>query len=275
MRRLLLLSLFFASCAHGQITFSPAPGTFSGSVSVTVNVPSGTNCFYTQDGSTPSIAGFQYTAPITVTSTQTIRVICAQTGVILRNAGATNARWKCNTLNGGTSNGITCNAVGSSGGIGTIQPSSWSWTFGSPMVETMSTTSSTSETQMLFINTTSSTACPNCTQLVEDKIVQPNKDATFIANHEMDANVNMKATYNQFHTASLQCNQQAGKLQWQIDNQQGSWVNTGITYGCPLSTTQQTEIRYGIHWTNGDTSCTGGFSTDHYDSLTVCVGGTN
>jgi hypothetical protein len=102
----------------------------------------------------------------------------------------------------------------------------------------------------------------------------------------MDANVNMLATYNQFHTASLQCNQQAGNPigggtvsgpQWQYDNQQGSWnnFNPSITYGCPLSTTQQTEIRYGIHWTNGDTSCSGGFSCDHYDFLTVCVGGTN
>jgi hypothetical protein len=142
------------------------------------------------------------------------------------------------------------------------------------MAETVSTTSSTSETQMLFIHTVSSTGCTNCTEIVEDKIVQANKGPTFVANHEMDAPVNNLATYNQFHTASLQCNQQPGHNQWQVDNQQGSWVNTGVSFGCPISTTQQTEVRYGIHWANGDTSC-GGFSCDHYDFLTVCVGGTN
>jgi hypothetical protein len=154
------------------------------------------------------------------------------------------------------------------------------------MVETVSTTASTSETQMNFIHTTDSTACTTCDELVEDKIVQPNQGAAFVANQEMDANVNILATFNQFHTASLQCNQQSGNPigggtvagpQWQYDNQQGSWqnFNPSITYGCPLSTSQQTEVRYGIHWSNGDTSCTGGFSCDHYDFLTVCVGGTN
>jgi hypothetical protein len=280
---LALLFLFLPVIASAQCTFSPAAGTYSGPQTVTVTCAGGLTPFYTTDGSTPSIAGYQYTAPLTVSSSQTINVIAAQVGVLVRNAGATNTSWKCNTVSGGTSNGITC-VVG--GGIGSIQPSAWNWTFGSPMVESVSTTSSTGETQMLFIHGTSSTACTTCTELVEDKIVQPNQGPTFVANHEMDVNVNMLATFNQWHTASLQCNQQSGNPigsgtvagpQWQYDNQQGSWLNfnPSITYGCPLSTTQQTEARFGMHWANGDTSCTGGFSTDHYDFLTVCVGGTN
>lgn len=272
----IILMLIFAQVAFSQATFSPSGGTYSSAQTVTVTCPAGLTCFYTTDGSKPSIAGYQYTAPLVVSSSQTIRVIAAQVGVLVRNAGLTSSGWKCNTFSGGTSNGITCNAVGGSGGIGTIQPSAWNWTFGSPMVESVSTTSSTGETQMLFIHTTSTTGCTNCTELVEDKIVQPNQGPTFVANHEMDTAVNMLATYNQWHTASLQCNQQSGTLQWEYDNQQGSWQHFSppITYGCPLSLTQQTEIRYGIHWVNGDTSCAGGFSCDHYDFLTVCVGGT-
>jgi hypothetical protein len=145
------------------------------------------------------------------------------------------------------------------------------------MTEKVSTTSSTGTTQILFVNGLTSTACANCTELVTDKIIRVDKGKTFLLNNELDSNVNMLNTWNQFHTASLQCNQQGATPQWQYDNQQGSWQNfvPAITYGCPISTTQQTEIRYGIHWTNGDHSCSGGYSVDHYDFLTICVGGTN
>lgn len=279
---IIALFLFLSSCAYGQCTFSPSGGTYPTAQTVTISCSAGLTPFYTIDGSTPSIAGYQYTTPLTVGATQTVKVIAAQVGVLVRNAGLTSSGWKCNTYAGGTNNGITCNAVGGSGGIGTINPSNWSWTYGSPMTESMSTTSATGTTQMLFIHTASTTACTTCNEIVEDKIVQPSKGTTFNLNHEMDANNNNLTTYNQFHTASLQCNQQSGNpagngfpggMQWQYDNQQGPWQNTGITFGCPLSTTQQTEIRYGIHWTNGDTSCSG-FSCDSYDFLTVCVGGT-
>jgi hypothetical protein len=141
---------------------------------------------------------------------------------------------------------------------------------------------------MLYVQATDATPCPNCTMLAMDKVVQVDHGSTFALNQEMDSNVNMLATWNQWHTLSLQCNQQAGNPagngfaggpQWQYDNQQGSWKNTGITYGCPLSTTQQTEVRFSMHWTNGDTSCSDGvgsaWSTDTYDNLTICIGGTN
>lgn len=275
MRRLAFF-LLFASCAYGQ-TFSPIAGTYSGPQTVTITPPAGKNCFYTIDGSTPSLAGTLYSSPITVSSSQTIKVACAQTGVIVQNSETSSSHWKCTTPTAHTYGSLSC---GAGGGVGSINPSNVVWSWGTPMIETTSTTSSTGTTQMLYINTQSASACPTCTQLTEDKVVLPDQGPTFMLNQEMDSNINMLATYNQFHTASLQCNQQ-GSPQWQYDNQQGSWRNfpTPITYGCPLSTTQQTEIRYSIHWTNGDTSCTdstgSGYSTDHYDSLTVCVGGTN
>lgn len=276
MRRIgVLFLLLAASCAYGQ-TFSPPAGTYAGTQTITITPPAGKECFYTYDGSTPSLAGPHYTGPITVSSSQTIKVICAQTGVIIQNSETSSSHWKCttNVAHNYAPTGPNC---GAGGGVGSITPSAVVWTFGYPMVETTSTTSSTGTTQMLYINTQSSSACPTCTQLTEDKVVLPDQGPTYMLNQEMDSNINMLATYNQFHTASLQCNQQGATKQWQYDNQQGSWQNfvPAITYGCPLSTTQQTEIRYSIHWANGDTSCTGGFSTDHYDSLTICVGGTN
>lgn len=258
-------------------TFSPPAGTYTGTQTVSVTCPAGLTAFYTTDGSTPSVAGFQYSSPFTVASSQTIKVIAASVGVTSRNVGSTSTGWKCVTNAGTDYSPPAYQNCQAGGGVGSIEPSSISWTFGSPMVETTSTTSSTGTTQILYVQGTTSTACPNCTGLVQDKVFQVDKGKTFLLNNELDSNVNMLATWNQFHTASLQCNQQGATPQWQYDNQQGSWQNfsPAITYGCPISTTQQTEIRYGIHWTNGDTSCTGGFSTDHYDFLTICLGGTN
>jgi len=272
MKALLMIAML-AAAAHGQ-TFSPSAGTYAGAQTVTIMPPVGKSCFYTVDGSTPSLAGKLYASPIAVSATQTIKTICAQVGVVVQNSETSSANWKCVTNSGLTYGSLNCEA---GGGVGTNDPSSMAWTWGTPMVETMSTIASTGETQALFINTQSSAACPNCTQLTEDKVVQPDQGPACLANHEMDANINNLATYNQFHTASLQCNQQPGINQWQFDNQQGSWQNfsPAIIYGCPMSTTQQTEIRYSMHWANGDTSCAGGLSTDHYDALTICVGGTN
>jgi hypothetical protein len=281
----LLISLFLiATQALAQATFSPAPGTYPGTVTVTINCPSGDSCYYTTDGSTPNIASALYSSPLTLTSTSTLNVISVQTGVSIQNPGTSSAHWKCTTATAHTYGPPPLNCE-TGGGVGSVIPSAVSWTFGTPMVETVSTTQSSGETQILFINGQSSAACPNCTMLAEDKVVQASQGPSFVANQEMDATNNNLATWNQWHTASLQCNQQAGNpigsgtvkgMQWQYDNQQGSWLNfnPSITYGCPLSTTQQTEIRYTIHWTNGDKSC-GGFSTDHYDALTVCVGGSN
>lgn len=283
----LFIFLLFSSPALAQITFSPAGGTYAGAQTVTVNCPATLTCFYTLDGSKPSIAGFKYTTPFNVTGNTTIRVIAAKVGVMSRNVEQQQTGWKCvtNVAHNYAPTGPSCEA---GGGIGSLVPSDVKWSFGSPGTQTMSATNTTGSTQMLFVHGDSSTACTNCTELVQDKVFQVSKGRAFLENNELDSNVNMLATYNQFHTASLQCNQQAASGRWQYDNQQGSWIDfpgtegpshNQITYGCDVSTTQQTEIRYGIHWANGDTSCTDpntgpGWSKDHYDFLTICVGGT-
>jgi hypothetical protein len=124
--------------------------------------------------------------------------------------------------------------------------------------------------QALFVHTTPAPTCSNCTWLAHDVIFMPTAGASVIENNEADANFTEPAQGNAEHSASLQCNQQSGTEQWQVDDQQGSWTNTGVTYGCPNSTTFFTEARLDINWTNGDTSC-GGFTCDHYNTLTVCI----
>jgi len=62
-------------------TFSPASGTYSSGQPVTISdSTSGATIYYTTNGSTPTTSSAQYTAPIVVTSTQTIKAIAAASG---------------------------------------------------------------------------------------------------------------------------------------------------------------------------------------------------
>ena len=62
-------------------TFSPNPGTYSGSQSVTISDASpGVAIYYTTDGSTPTTASPQYTGPITLSTTTKLQAIAAGNG---------------------------------------------------------------------------------------------------------------------------------------------------------------------------------------------------
>ncbi len=63
-------------------TFSPAAGTYTTAQTVTISdVTSGATIYYTANGTTPTTASTKYTAPITVSSTQTIQAIAVATGL--------------------------------------------------------------------------------------------------------------------------------------------------------------------------------------------------
>lgn len=62
-------------------TFSPAGGTYTTAQSVTLSdATSGAAIYYTTDGTTPTTSSTQYTGPVTVSSTKTIKAIGVKSG---------------------------------------------------------------------------------------------------------------------------------------------------------------------------------------------------
>jgi hypothetical protein len=62
--------------------FTPAPGTYTGSASVTMtDATSGSTIYFTTNGSTPTQGSTKYTGAITVKTTETIKAIAAIAGV--------------------------------------------------------------------------------------------------------------------------------------------------------------------------------------------------
>jgi Legume lectin domain/Chitobiase/beta-hexosaminidase C-terminal domain len=61
-------------------TFSPAPGQYSGTQTVTISYPAGSTCYYTTNGLLPTSASTQYTGPITVSANEVIQAVAIQSG---------------------------------------------------------------------------------------------------------------------------------------------------------------------------------------------------
>jgi len=81
-----LLSLAaFLAATLATPTFSPVAGTYGSTQSVTVSCTDsaqpGFAMFYTTDGSTPTTGSTPYTGPITVSSSQTLKVLATSTGL--------------------------------------------------------------------------------------------------------------------------------------------------------------------------------------------------
>jgi len=89
----------------GQVatpTFSPAPGTYTAALPVMISdATSGATIYYTADGTTPTTASPQYSAPITVSNTETIEAIAAASG--MTNSAVATGIYTIQTSGGGSS----------------------------------------------------------------------------------------------------------------------------------------------------------------------------
>lgn len=69
--------------------FAPGAGTYTSIQTVTISCSTpASNIFYTVDGSTPTTSSTHYTAPISVSSSQTVQAIATASGFIQSNIGS-------------------------------------------------------------------------------------------------------------------------------------------------------------------------------------------
>ena len=61
-------------------TFSPTPGQYSGTQTVTISFPAGSTCYYTTNGLLPTSSSAQYTGPITVNANAVIQAVAIESG---------------------------------------------------------------------------------------------------------------------------------------------------------------------------------------------------
>ncbi len=110
-------------------TFNPAGGTYSASQSVTISdAATGATIYYTIDGSTPTASSTQYTGPITVSTTETVKSIAVSGGN--QNSAVATAAYTITQNGGGGGGGSgssgggggSSSAGGSSGGGGASSP---------------------------------------------------------------------------------------------------------------------------------------------------------
>lgn len=78
---LLLLMLAFVLGGNAAVaateapTFTPAAGTYSGTISVSITTPTGCKTYYTTDGATPTAKSTLYSSPLQVKTTTTVKAI--------------------------------------------------------------------------------------------------------------------------------------------------------------------------------------------------------
>lgn len=249
--------------------FTPAAGSYPGSpqnIAIT-NVPgsSGVALFYTQDGSTPSEASKRFTSNIPLSTATTLKALAENVGTVRQDTQNTSGLWKiCTPVGGGpgTPTSVKC------GGVGSTQPTAWTILYNQTVggvtgVESISLTGNGSQ----ILVTLGGSGCDSCTKITMDKWIKPLDADTGVINHEHDAWWNSGST-NRLNMIGFQCNQQSAFLQWQYDNEQGSWQNTGVSDKCPLSTSLWTHLIVHAHWVLGDTGC-GGLGCTHYDDFYV------
>ncbi len=63
-----------------QPSFAPAAGTYASGQTVTISGPAGATIYYTLDGSVPTLGSSQYTAPLVVAASTTIKAMAVHSG---------------------------------------------------------------------------------------------------------------------------------------------------------------------------------------------------
>jgi hypothetical protein len=97
-------------------TFSPAAGTYATAQTVTISdSTSGATIYYTTNGTTPTTSSTQYTAPINVSSTQTVQAIAAATGFTQSAVGSAAYTITTGTTVISLGNGFTAGAMALNG----------------------------------------------------------------------------------------------------------------------------------------------------------------
>lgn len=258
------------------IVFSPAAGTYTGSQTVTITQTygSGRTIFYTTDGSTPTEASIQYTAPITVSRSQTVKVIVTTLGQAIQNGQTTFANWKTNLASHSAQSSAYAGSYTSpsisycpdatdnttSSGCQGVQgiPSAINVVMGNAL-PTLNGSSKTAEfdftssglatgstyygTQILWPYNVGSVGCDTCTSMVQDLYIWPGPgNAAAGRNDELDMNI-----WDQSHSVmgtgdgtwfglSFQCSGVNGR--WEYNGQEGGWhaFAPSITQDCPLPT---------------------------------------
>src|SRR5262249_39079925 len=82
-------------------TFSLAAGTYTGSQSVTIqDATSGATIYYTTDGTTPTTASIVYSAPVTISATETVQAIAVASG--FTTSAVATAAYTINTSSSGS-----------------------------------------------------------------------------------------------------------------------------------------------------------------------------
>jgi hypothetical protein len=190
-----------AAASRAQVTISPAPGTYSGtqSVSMSCNPSNSTTIWYTTNGYPANTAAAMYTGPIQVSATTTINAICATTAEVDGEPGydaevnpqnyydPPNGSWKCNVNNPPIeSNNGEFDCTTSGGVSGVIYQ--WNFTEGSgssPASLLVETQSSDPSNSMLFVYTPK-TECDSCSTIAQHLVVEPTEGTAAIPNNEMD-----------------------------------------------------------------------------------------
>lgn len=264
--------------SSGAPTFSPAPGTYTTTQSVTLTCPAGKSAFYRTDGQTAetTIASTLYTGPISVAANTTISAICATLGAYQGQTQASSTAWVCHTLAGGSYTGppsVTCSASG--GVIG--NPSNVIMSFpggASPAtLEITAPSGQSGQTQGLFPvlfggnADPSAPTCDTCTEQVKD--ITFTVQGSGMANQEFDS-PQFDFTHGINRQNGTQCQGSSGLIEVDSGNA-GGWTQT--TASCSGWTNGTThEVINRVDHVNGDTGC-GGNGCANYKY--IIIDGTN